>query len=158
MFLFGQVASSSPRKACTCQFAYVIGRVTSSNPRTARTCLCVYDFGRVTSSDPRTTRTCLSAFIPGQVPSSIQEQLVPVNLLLVSYLPCYLLSCQCLPIPQWIRHLLLVPTLVCLAFIIQMLHSIHDIRKCTSVFLRPNTVQMLIFKYLRPVKPMDSVS
>ena len=43
---------------------------------------------------------------------------------------CCLLFCQCLPIPQWIRHILLNSILSCLAFITQMLHGIHSIYKC----------------------------
>nr|ABN06134.1 hypothetical protein MtrDRAFT_AC150891g49v2 [Medicago truncatula] len=61
MFLFGQVASSSPRTACTYQFAYVIGRVPSSIQEQL---------------------VPVNMFPFGQVTSSIQEQLVPVYLFL----------------------------------------------------------------------------
>jgi len=115
------------RTTCTCAFMSVISQATSSNTRTACAPHFVSVISQAASSNPRTACARLFCWYPR---SSSQfepkEQLAPVNLLFVSpvnlvicYLmdvyqsrngydiPWYLLSCQCLPIPQWIRHTLL---------------------------------------------------
>nr|ABN06052.1 hypothetical protein MtrDRAFT_AC149642g27v2 [Medicago truncatula] len=62
MFLFGQVASSSPRTACTYQFAYVIGRVPSSIQEQLVP-INMFLLGQVASSSPRTACTRLSVSV-----------------------------------------------------------------------------------------------
>jgi len=127
-YMFGQVASSHPRTACACQFAFIFGQVTSSNTRTACACaLCLLSAERPVQIQEQLVLPTLR-LSSAKRPVRTQEQLVLVYLLVspVKFpvrakrttctcqsaidLPsesCYLWSCQCLPIPQWIRHVLL---------------------------------------------------
>jgi len=127
--VIGQVASSHSRTACTCQFAFifVIGQAAGSNSRTACTCVLLLSSAKRPVRIQEQLVPLLLVSIPGQVPSSSQKNNLHLSIcylvspvsLVICYLvnvyqsrngydiSCYLLFCQCLPIPQWIRHILL---------------------------------------------------